>query len=52
MTMRPPLRAPLVASKAKGFDVTYWQPDEQGRWQRGKSDSAVQLMHKLWFRHR
>ena len=21
-------------SKAKGFEVTYWQPDEQGRWQR------------------
>jgi DNA polymerase III subunit chi len=21
-------------AKAKGFDVTYWQPDEQGRWQR------------------
>jgi DNA polymerase III subunit chi len=21
-------------SKAKGFDVTYWQPDEAGRWQR------------------
>lgn len=20
--------------KAKGFDVTYWQPDERGRWQR------------------
>ena len=20
--------------KAQGFDVTYWQPDEQGRWQR------------------
>src|SRR5919205_246230 len=22
------------AAKASGFDVTYWQPDEQGRWQR------------------
>jgi DNA polymerase-3 subunit chi len=22
------------AGKAKGFDVTYWQTDEQGRWQR------------------
>ena len=22
------------ASKSRGFDVTYWQPDEQGRWQR------------------
>jgi DNA polymerase-3 subunit chi len=21
-------------AKARGFDVTYWQPDEQGRWQR------------------
>jgi len=21
-------------AKASGFDVTYWQPDEQGRWQR------------------
>jgi DNA polymerase III subunit chi len=21
-------------AKAKGFDVTYWQPDPQGRWQR------------------
>jgi DNA polymerase-3 subunit chi len=21
-------------SKAKGFDITYWQPDEAGRWQR------------------
>jgi DNA polymerase-3 subunit chi len=27
-------RAAWSASKAKGFDVTYWQPDEQGRWQR------------------
>jgi DNA polymerase-3 subunit chi len=22
------------AAKAMGFDLTYWQPDEQGRWQR------------------
>ncbi len=22
------------AAKAQGHDVTYWQPDEQGRWQR------------------
>jgi DNA polymerase III subunit chi len=22
------------AAKARGFEVTYWQPDEQGRWQR------------------
>lgn len=22
------------AAKARGFDVTYWQPDAQGRWQR------------------
>ena len=21
-------------AKARGFDVTYWQPDERGRWQR------------------
>jgi DNA polymerase-3 subunit chi len=21
-------------AKAKGFDVTYWQPDDRGRWQR------------------
>ena len=21
-------------AKANGFDATYWQPDEQGRWQR------------------
>jgi DNA polymerase III subunit chi len=21
-------------AKAQGFDVTYWQPDDQGRWQR------------------
>ena len=27
-------RAAWSASKAKGFEVTYWQPDEQGRWQR------------------
>jgi DNA polymerase III subunit chi len=23
-----------TAAKAQGFDVTYWQTDEQGRWQR------------------
>jgi DNA polymerase-3 subunit chi len=23
-----------TAAKAQGFDVTYWQPDDQGRWQR------------------
>lgn len=23
-----------TAAKAQGFDVTYWQPDEQGRWRR------------------
>jgi DNA polymerase-3 subunit chi len=23
-----------TAAKAQGFDVTYWQPDERGRWQR------------------
>ena len=22
------------AAKAQGLDVTYWQPDENGRWQR------------------
>ena len=27
-------RAHWSAAKAKGFAVTYWQPDEQGRWQR------------------
>lgn len=27
-------RAAWSASKARGFEVTYWQPDEQGRWQR------------------
>ena len=21
-------------AKAQGFDVTYWQPDENGRWQK------------------
>jgi len=25
-------RASWGAVKAKGFDATYWQPDEQGRW--------------------
>jgi DNA polymerase-3 subunit chi len=27
-------RAAWSASKSQGFEVTYWQPDEQGRWQR------------------
>ena len=27
-------RARWSDSKAKGFDVTYWQADPQGRWQR------------------
>ena len=27
-------RARWSEAKAKGFDVTYWQPDERGRWQR------------------
>jgi len=27
-------RARWTDSKAKGFDVTYWQADPQGRWQR------------------
>ncbi len=26
-------RARWSDAKAQGFDVTYWQPDEQGRWQ-------------------
>ena len=26
-------RARWSEAKAQGFDVTYWQPDEQGRWQ-------------------
>jgi DNA polymerase III subunit chi len=25
-------RARWTEAKAKGFEVTYWQPDEQGRW--------------------
>jgi DNA polymerase III subunit chi len=27
-------RARWTDATARGFDVTYWQPDEQGRWQR------------------
>lgn len=27
-------RARWSEAKANGFDVTYWQPDERGRWQR------------------
>ena len=27
-------RARWSEAKAQGFDVTYWQPDEDGRWQR------------------
>ena len=27
-------RARWTEAKSSGFDVTYWQPDEQGRWQR------------------
>ncbi len=27
-------RAHWSDAAAKGFDVTYWQPDEQGRWQK------------------
>jgi DNA polymerase-3 subunit chi len=27
-------RAHWSEAKTKGFDVTYWQPDERGRWQR------------------
>ena len=25
-------RARWSEAKAQGFDATYWQPDEQGRW--------------------
>ncbi len=28
--------------KAKGFDVTYWRPDEEGRWRRLGEPSGVQ----------
>ena len=27
-------RARWAEAKSGGFDVTYWQPDERGRWQR------------------
>jgi DNA polymerase-3 subunit chi len=27
-------RARWSEGKAKGLDVTYWRPDEEGRWQR------------------
>jgi len=27
-------RAHWSDGKAKGLDVTYWRPDEEGRWQR------------------
>jgi DNA polymerase-3 subunit chi len=27
-------RAQWASAKSAGFEVTYWQPDEQGRWQR------------------
>ena len=27
-------RSIWTTAKSSGFDVTYWQPDEQGRWQR------------------
>ena len=27
-------RAAWKDSRSRGFDVTYWQPDERGRWQR------------------
>ena len=27
-------RERFIDTKARGFDVTYWQPDPQGRWQR------------------
>ena len=27
-------RARWSEAKANGFDITYWQPDERGRWQR------------------
>jgi DNA polymerase-3 subunit chi len=31
---RETARAQWSEAKGKGFEVTYWQPDEQGRWQR------------------
>lgn len=31
---RDKARAAWTASKARGFDVTYWQADERGRWQK------------------
>jgi DNA polymerase-3 subunit chi len=33
-------RASWTDAKGRGFDVTYWQPDEQGRWR--KSDAGTQ----------
>jgi hypothetical protein len=27
-------RAHWNEGKAKGFEITYWRPDEDGRWQR------------------
>jgi DNA polymerase-3 subunit chi len=27
-------RAHWTAAKAQGLEATYWQPDENGRWQR------------------
>ncbi len=27
-------RARWGEAKSRGFEVTYWQPDEDGRWQR------------------
>jgi len=34
LPMRWPRPARADACKARGFDVTYWQADERGRWQR------------------
>jgi DNA polymerase-3 subunit chi len=32
--------------KAKGFDVTYWQPDEEGRWRRlGEPSGCCKLSY-------
>ena len=31
-------RARWSEAKAQGFDVTYWQTDEHGRWQQGRRE--------------
>ena len=40
-------RGAWTDSKAQGFEVTYWQPDERGRWQRKAraiSQDAIELL--------